>query len=87
MKLRVATADLCLVSLLCFHSTCNGIEHSSPSHHTINLVHICDVNTLNLFISLYTLISSQNNQDHKVKICIINIGVLHCVGDDDRKTF
>lgn len=43
--LRVATADLCLVSLLCFHSTCNGIEHSSPSHHTINLVHICDVNT------------------------------------------
>lgn len=45
VRLRVATADLCLVSLLCFHSTCNGIEHSSPSYHTINLVHICDVNT------------------------------------------
>jgi len=45
VRLRVATADLCLVSLFCFHSTCDGIEHSSPSHHTINLVHICDVNT------------------------------------------
>ena len=40
MKLRVAKADLCLVGLLCFRSTCNGIERSSPSHHTINLVYI-----------------------------------------------
>ena len=40
VKLRVATADLCLVCLLCFRSTCNGIERSSPSHHTINLVYI-----------------------------------------------
>ena len=33
-------ADLCLVCLLCFRSTCNGIERSSPSHHTTNLVYI-----------------------------------------------
>ena len=36
--LRVATAYLCLISLLCFRSTYNGIERSSPSHHLINLV-------------------------------------------------
>ena len=48
VKLRVATADLCLVCLLCFHSTCNGIERSSPSHHTINLVYIyiCIIDTI-----------------------------------------
>ena len=38
MKLRAATTDLCLISLLCFHSTFNGIERSSPSHHPINVV-------------------------------------------------
>ena len=36
--LSVKTADLCLVSLLCFRSTYNGIERSSSSYHTINLV-------------------------------------------------
>ena len=38
VKLRVATADLCLMSLLCFRSTYNGLECSSSSHHAINLV-------------------------------------------------
>ena len=38
VKLRVATTDLCLISLLCFRSTFNGIERSSPSHHPINVV-------------------------------------------------
>ena len=38
VKLRVATTDLCLISLLCFRSTSNGIERSSPSHHPINVV-------------------------------------------------
>ena len=38
VKLRVATTDLCLMSLLCFRSTSNGIERSSPSHHPINVV-------------------------------------------------
>ena len=36
--LSVKTADLCLVSLLCVRSTYNGIERSSSSYHTINLV-------------------------------------------------
>ena len=49
VKLRVATADLCLVCLLCFRSTCNGIERSSSSHHTINLVYI------SIYIYIYLL--------------------------------
>ena len=46
MKLGVATADLCLMSLFCFCSTYNGIERSLSSHHTINLVLLFGIDIL-----------------------------------------
>ena len=46
------TADLCFMSLLCFHSTYNGIERSSSSHHTVNLVLLFGIY---IYIYIYTV--------------------------------
>ena len=36
--LSVKTADLCVMTLLCFRFTYNSIERSSTSYHALNLV-------------------------------------------------
>ena len=42
--------------LLCFHSTSNGIERSSPSHHPINVVLL-----FGIYICMYIICTDPRN--------------------------